>query len=154
MMLRAERMAAIRLGAASNQTAETLCHGISPIFHAKLVIVLPSFDRKVHSYFWLGRFEPAITTGGSRMRTIMTALAFCAMATTGAMAADVTPSSGSCQMMADQVKTALDAHQDSANVAQATKEKNFGRDFCNESMYKVGLQHYAEALKLLGVSAS
>lgn len=87
------------------------------------------------------------------MRTIMTALAFCAMATTGAMAADaMAPSSGSCQTMADQVKTALDAHQDSSNLAQATKEKNYGRDFCNESMYKVGLQHYAEALKLLGVS--
>lgn len=87
------------------------------------------------------------------MRTIMTALAFCAMATTGAMAADaLPPSSGSCQTMADQVRTALDAHQDSSNLAQATKEKNYGRDFCNESMYKVGLQHYAEALKLLGVS--
>ena len=86
------------------------------------------------------------------MRTIMTALAFCAMATTTAMAADMTPNSGNCQTMADQVKTALDTHQSSDNIAQATKEKNYGRDFCNESMYKVGMQHYAEALKLLGVS--
>jgi hypothetical protein len=82
----------------------------------------------------------------------MTALAFCAMVTTTAMAADMAPTSGNCQTMADQVKTALDAHQNADNIAQATKEKNYGRDFCNESMYKVGLQHYAEALKLLGVS--
>jgi hypothetical protein len=147
-------MAGIRSRAASNQTAETLCNGISQIFRAESAIALPSFDRKVFSYFWFGRLRTGITTGGSRMRTIMTTLAFCAMATTTAMAADMTPSSGNCQTMADQVRTALDAHQDSANVAQATKEKNYGRDFCNESMYKVGLQHYAEALKLLGVSVS
>jgi hypothetical protein len=82
----------------------------------------------------------------------MTALAFCAMATTTAMAADMAPSQDNCHTMADQVKTALDANQNSSNVAQATKEKNYGRDFCNNSLYKVGLQHYAEALKLLGVS--
>ena len=90
------------------------------------------------------------------MRNItMTALAFCAMATTGAMAADaVQPSADTCHAMATQVRTALDANQSSSNFADATKEKNYGRDFCNNAMYKIGLEHYAQALKLLGVSAS
>jgi hypothetical protein len=85
----------------------------------------------------------------------MTALAFCAMATTAAMAADtMTPSSGSCATMATQVKTALEANQSSSNYAAAEKEKDYGRDFCTNSLYKNGLAHYAQALKLLGVSAS
>lgn len=90
------------------------------------------------------------------MRNItMTALALCAFASTSAMAADtLAPTAGSCATMAVQVKTALDANQSSSNLADATKEKNYGRDFCNNSMYKVGLEHYAQALKLLGASAS
>jgi hypothetical protein len=58
-MLRAERMTAIRFGIASNQTAETLCEGFLPISCLKCAIALPSFDRKVFSYFRLGRFNPA-----------------------------------------------------------------------------------------------
>jgi hypothetical protein len=85
----------------------------------------------------------------------MTALAFCAMATTAAMADDAkTASAGGCAAMAEQVRTALDANQSSSNIADATKEKNNGRDFCSHQMYKVGMDHYAQALKLLGVSAS
>ena len=90
------------------------------------------------------------------MRNIsLTVLALCAMASTGAMAADATPApEATCATMAEQVKTALDANQSSANFADATKEKNAGRDFCNNSLPKAGVQHYAQALKLLGVSPS
>jgi hypothetical protein len=90
------------------------------------------------------------------MRNItMTALAFCALATTSAMAADASGATqGDCNTMAAQVRTALAANQSSSNFADATKEKNYGRDFCTNSLYKVGVEHYAQALKLLGVSAS
>jgi hypothetical protein len=90
------------------------------------------------------------------MRNItMTALAFCAMAAMGATAANaMTPTADNCNTMATQVKTALDANQTSSNFDAAKKEKNYGRDFCTNAMYKVGMDHYAQALKLLGVSAS
>jgi hypothetical protein len=85
----------------------------------------------------------------------MTALALCAMATMGATAANaMTASADGCTNMATQVKTALDANSSSSNYSAAMKEKNNGRDFCNSGMYKVGIDHYAQALKLLGVSAS
>ncbi len=90
------------------------------------------------------------------MRNIsLTALAFCAMATTGAMAADATGANqGDCTNMAVQVRTALEANQSSSSYADAKKESNLGREFCTNSLPKVGVQHYAQALKLLGVSAS
>jgi len=70
----------------------------------------------------------------------------------GANAADATL--GTCTSMADQVKTALNSAQQSANYDQANKEKSYGRDFCANGMYKVGIDHYAQALKLLGVQPS
>ena len=73
-----------------------------------------------------------------------------ALAVTAASAAQA--SADTCMSMASQVKTALDANQSSPNLAAATKEKNYGRDFCNNAMYKVGMNHYAQAMKLLGQS--
>ena len=88
------------------------------------------------------------------MRSVkLTTLALCAMAAMGATAASAAEASAdSCMSMASQVKTALDANQQSPNLAAATKEKNYGRDFCTNAMYKVGVEHYAQALKLLGQS--
>jgi hypothetical protein len=90
------------------------------------------------------------------MRNIsFTVLAFCAMATTSAMAADALgPTQGDCTTMAVQVRTALDANQSNSSYADAKKESNLGREFCSNSLPKAGVQHYAQALKLLGVSAS
>lgn len=86
---------------------------------------------------------------------VMTAVALCAMATIGATAATAeTASADNCTSMGAQVKTALDANPNSSNYSAAVKEKNNGRDFCDHGMYKVGIDHYAAALKLLGVSAS
>jgi hypothetical protein len=56
--------------------------------------------------------------------------------------------------MATQTRTALQSNQQSANYEQARKEDGYGRDFCANGMQKEGLQHYAQALKLLGVTAS
>lgn len=57
-----------------------------------------------------------------------------------------------CVTLGDKVKTALAANQQSANYDQAVKESHYGRDFCANSMPKVGADHYTQALKLLGVS--
>jgi hypothetical protein len=71
---------------------------------------------------------------------------------TAAVAADDTQHT--CGSMAMETRTALQSNQQSANYEQARKEDGYGRDFCDHGMQKEGLQHYAQALKLLGVTAS
>jgi hypothetical protein len=71
---------------------------------------------------------------------------------TAAVAADDTQHT--CVSMATETRTALQSNQQSANYEQARKEDGYGRDFCDHGMQKEGLQHYAQALKLLGVTAS
>jgi hypothetical protein len=89
------------------------------------------------------------------MRNItLTALAFCAMASTSAMADGASGYAADCTTMGTQVQTALAANQNSSNYDAAKKESNAGREFCSNSLPKAGVQHYAQALKLLGVSAS
>jgi hypothetical protein len=56
--------------------------------------------------------------------------------------------------MASQVRTALTDNAQSANYQDAVKQQRYGRDFCANSFYKTGVDHYAEALRLLGVSKS
>ena len=83
------------------------------------------------------------------MRSVnLTALALCAMA----MCATAANAADDCASMATQVKSAMDSNQQSSNLQAATKEKNYGRDFCNNGLPKVGVVHYAQALKLLGAS--
>ena len=86
-----------------------------------------------------------------RMMAIVLGAAL-AMGATAANAAEA--SADTCLSMASKVKTALDGAQSSPNYDQANKEKGYGRDFCSHGMYKVGIDHYAQALKLLGVQAS
>ena len=76
--------------------------------------------------------------------------AMLAMGTSAANAAD--DSAPTCVSLASQVKTALAANQQSANYEAAVKEKRYGLDFCANAQPKVGVAHYAQALKLLGVS--
>ena len=88
------------------------------------------------------------------MRNItMTALALCAMAAMGTTAFAMDTTYTDCHSKADQVRTALDANQNSANYAAAKKESDAGRDFCQQSQYRIGVNHYAAALKLLGVAS-
>ncbi|HUB86141.1 MAG TPA: hypothetical protein VL971_10640 [Rhizomicrobium sp.] len=83
------------------------------------------------------------------------ALALCAMTATGALADDTTAApERNCATMAKQVKTALDSNQNSSNFAEASREKEFGADYCSRLMNKTGMAHYARALTLLGASAS
>jgi hypothetical protein len=59
------------------------------------------------------------------------------------------PSEFACHDMDAQVRTALESTQ-AANRDEALRERNSGREFCNHGYYKLGTQHLAQALKLLG----
>jgi len=61
------------------------------------------------------------------------------------------PTDAGCRAMDMQVGTALEANQ-SANRDEAERERNSGRQFCNHGYYKIGSEHLANALKLLGAA--
>ena len=71
--------------------------------------------------------------------------------TSAAFAQEVTQAS--CRTMDAQVRSALEAGAQSANHDQALRERNSARDFCAHGFYKVGAQHFSQALKLLGSGA-
>lgn len=75
------------------------------------------------------------------------ALAFGATAATAA-----TADLGTCTKARSQVENALASNSSSSNHDEAVKESNYGRDFCANGRYDIGMKHYAQALKLLGVS--
>jgi len=82
----------------------------------------------------------------------LAAVGLSAMLAMGATAANAEGASqGTCAQAQQKVATAL-AADTSANHDQAAKESRLGRDFCLNSMYGKGMQHYAEAMKLLGIS--
>ncbi len=58
---------------------------------------------------------------------------------------------GACAHMATQVKSAVEANGQSANLADARKEQSLGRDWCSNGLYDRGISHYERALDLLGV---
>ena len=68
--------------------------------------------------------------------------------------AEATGSLSGCVKMAGEVKQALAGNSQSSDYDQAVKEKNYGRDFCANGLYAHGQEHYAQALKLLGVEKS
>jgi hypothetical protein len=79
----------------------------------------------------------------------------CSTFVAGAAFADAqTASVTSCLDMAQQVRSALAANAQSPNYQVAVKEQGYGRDFCNNSYYKIGIDHYSHALELLGANKS
>lgn len=87
------------------------------------------------------------------MRNVyLAAIGLSAMLAMGTSAASAQESGSNCVSLASQVKTALASNQQSANYDAAVKESHFGRDFCANAQPKMGTAHYAQALKLLGVS--
>lgn len=76
-----------------------------------------------------------------------------ALGTTSVSAAQ-TASVSTCLKMADQVKTALSSKPQAANHEAAAKQDVYGREFCLSGFYQKGIDHYTEALKLLGVNAT
>jgi len=59
-----------------------------------------------------------------------------------------------CIDMADQVKSALASNPQSPNFTEAHKQQGYGREFCANGLYQNGVDHYAQALKLLGAQKS
>jgi hypothetical protein len=59
-----------------------------------------------------------------------------------------------CNQLDAQVRAALDSGQQLPNRDQAMKERSTGRQFCSHGYYKVGGEHYSQALRLLGSSGS
>jgi len=68
--------------------------------------------------------------------------------------AEQTGNLSTCVKLADEVNQALAANSQSSSYNDATKEKGYGRDYCNAGLYAQGITHYADALKLLGVEKS
>jgi hypothetical protein len=64
--------------------------------------------------------------------------------------AEETGNLSNCVKLADQVNQALANNSQSPSHDAAAKEKTYGRDFCANGLYKQGVMHYAQALKLLG----
>ena len=86
-------------------------------------------------------------------KTTIAAVVLCTLATIGGTAASAEGNSAeTCFSMAEKAKAAVENNQQSSNIEAATKEKNYGRDFCNNGLSKMGIEHYAQVLKLLGVS--
>ena len=57
-----------------------------------------------------------------------------------------------CLQTSKKVSSALSANQQSAQYQAATQEAHNGRDFCANGLYQIGLDHYNNALKILGAS--
>ena len=63
--------------------------------------------------------------------------------------AEGTDNLAGCASMQQQVKSALDSNAQSPNYHSAVKEQRYGLEFCSQGLYRNGVSHYAEALKLL-----
>ncbi|HEY1615069.1 MAG TPA: hypothetical protein VGF97_15390 [Rhizomicrobium sp.] len=90
------------------------------------------------------------------MRSTSISVLVCAgllVCATQAGAEDLASMSG-CVKRADQVTAALAGDQHAATYGAALKEKGYGRDFCLNGMYRQGVAHYDEALRLLDTQKS
>jgi len=86
--------------------------------------------------------------------TLVTTAAVCLGLMAGASAAsaqEITESS--CRSMDAQVQTALEGNSQSASHDQALQERNSARQYCARGFYKMGTQHFSQALRVLGSSA-
>ena len=83
---------------------------------------------------------------GAALSLGLVAVATCVSAAEEATAA-------TCQSMESQVRSALDNSQQPGNQQDAIKERNSGREYCARGFYKLGMDHFAQALKLLGNKA-
>ncbi len=54
-----------------------------------------------------------------------------------------------CTKTGSALQDALNANANSPNYKEAIKERRAGFEFCNAGMYKKGVEHYEQAIKLL-----
>jgi hypothetical protein len=78
-----------------------------------------------------------------------------AILTLGLTAANAQPAASvaGCLDLAGKVKSAIESGAQSPNVGAAQTEQRYGREFCTNGYYQNGMNHYSQALKLLGGSA-
>lgn len=69
-----------------------------------------------------------------------------------AAAATTEVSASDCRDAAREVKAALASNAQSPNYSDAVREKNNANGFCIHEMYSQGVDHYNNALKLLGAN--
>jgi hypothetical protein len=88
--------------------------------------------------------------GGNPMRSSLLSGAVLSLGVTlGGAAMAQEPTDFVCRDMTMQVQTALQSSQ-STNRDEAVRERNSGRQYCAHGYYKLGTEHLAQALKLLG----
>lgn len=80
--------------------------------------------------------------------TLAVAAIALAFGATAASAADATL--GDCNKMATQVNQALNANESSTSYKDAQKQKQLGSYYCTMASYQKGVDHYNQALTLLG----
>lgn len=75
----------------------------------------------------------------------------CAALAAGAASANAAEAdTRSCLREGKEVRAALDGNKTSPNYEAAMTKRNEGLLACNSGYYKLGMAHYAAALKLLG----
>ena len=88
-----------------------------------------------------------------RLMTLTVSMAaLCASIALGSLpaVADEMGTFSSCTKLADEVNHALSANPQATNHEAAVKEELYGRGFCANGFYGHGVEHYEQALKLLG----
>ena len=76
------------------------------------------------------------------------ALALSLVSGTASIAADEEVTASTCQSMEAQVRSALDSGQAQSSTQQEVqKEREAGHQYCSRGFYKIGTEHFAEALK-------
>jgi len=89
----------------------------------------------------------------SLSKYIVSAAALSLLLGTAAVAqTDVPGTSNGCLQMKTKVSAALDANQQSPNYDAAKAKARGAQNLCSMGLYKVGVDGYAEALKILGVN--
>jgi hypothetical protein len=74
-----------------------------------------------------------------------------ALAATSAFA-DEQENAAGCRHMSKAVSSALEANASATNYQHALAEQDAGQKYCQVGLFGEGISHYANALKLLGVS--
>jgi hypothetical protein len=92
------------------------------------------------------RTEEVMRTFSMAAAAVVVAVA----ATTGSALA-ASEDGSTCATLDSKVGAALDSGQQTANRDEVQKQRNLGRDYCRHGFYKIGNEHFDQALKLLNV---
>ncbi len=86
------------------------------------------------------------------VKSTLAVAALSAALTASAASAATSVTTADCVKLSGEVATAIDANQASANLKQAKDERSAGNYYCGSGMFAKGVEHYNQALTLLGGS--